>query len=441
LILIVSTNIKMISPRILDPLCISNMENVFLERSPIVKNQYSEDLQGECRAQYIERFLDNPNNTIYRTENILITLNKYPHQTPQETKLYVGWMRGRVLTHKEIVEEIEFMIKDRQYTLWINPLKHKSIPEVEHFHLLLRDNPIELRLDLVQIVSRHSIREPLIRLEKLNNSKWKCLTEDYETNLRNTDITQAGVDYAVDLYNDIYKHYFDSSQNIDLTLDLTLYSSNYQRTINTAKCFLDAMHTRVDNSINILDQLSMDGNDRLDGYKQFLKQPPREQHNRIIEKIMNVLGYGVQTQHDLYGVYSALECFIRNNVSLPDQWTHEDHMELQRISYQCYDEIFEQEKENMAGRLLELLELNSRVDTGVDAIAYPNRSLSKCHLPKCQFYSTHEAVLFPLLKLIRNDQYRIPDFCSMLIIEHYTHPKGKLIRYYYDSMLIKEIEI
>ena len=90
---------------------------------------------GEDEKKYI------PDENHPEEEVAKITLNKYPYHFEKDVRHYVLWKLNGKITKTDVVKgirEVRKIFDIMDWTYWVNPLYRKSIPGIEHAHVIVK---------------------------------------------------------------------------------------------------------------------------------------------------------------------------------------------------------------------------------------------------------------------------------------------------------------
>jgi hypothetical protein len=375
-------------------------------------------------------------------ENLYLTINNYPYRGPNNLKSYVIWVLDNKKYNNKYIELL--LIKNgiinkkkNDYIIYKNPILLKTVKSIEHHHLLLRNNNINLKnMNLKKLITilRHGPREPLIFLSKLDNSMWKSNNLDYNKQVYNAELTELGKIYSYYAGDELmngYKNNINFSELKDN--EIFIGSTNFSRTIETTKNYLSGIGLKVNYNLNIVGNMEtikkfttelekLDKIISLDFDKYFLE--------KINLKINEIFGLEIKNNKDYYNLYSVISIYKLHKILLPIEWTDELDLKLKDITINYYNKLFKNE--------LSILIIDELLDIIV--------SLLNNEEIKFSVICSHDIILMAFLKVLKPKTiYNIPDFCSLIRLELWSsnnlEETNNLLRIYYDSIIVKEIII
>jgi hypothetical protein len=211
---------------------------------------------------------------------------------------------------------------------------------------------------------------------------------------------------------------------------LDIRSTNTQRTIESAKCFVRGLFDDVEKEVDPIIDIRMSGMAKCDTTPESIYM----QHNRSItmdgieglnttvdelnETIHNIFGYRIIHSNDYYDLYTTLKCYIYDAISLPETWTPRNMSDLELCANKFYTDLYRNTEINHA--------FTSDLFDYAGQFIKSNNTFS--------YISTHDSIIFPMAMNLSGTRVKLPDFCSSIRYEVWD----QMIRVYYDDLLISE---
>ncbi|AYV84771.1 MAG: histidine phosphatase domain-containing protein [Hyperionvirus sp.] len=266
----------------------------------------------------------------------------------------------------------------------------------------------------VIVVARHGARSPILGLEKLE--KWKVGT-DVEFVL-----TGVGGRMCYDFgkrVGEVYGGLCERGSSVVLSTDTS-------RTIDSAKYFAKGLWGEGFEMEPIIDKRIF-GDVRLTEDEVRIYKEHRgsivlgEAGGDLDQMIWECFGFRVQNVWEYFDVYSTLQCYLREGMSLPVEWKDEYMLRLERLSCCYYNRLYENER-------LQAMFTD-------DLVQYIEEFIEKEGVTLV-YMSTHDSVVFPLALRLKGTDVKIADFCSSVKFEVWDH----CVRVYYDDVFLMERE-
>lgn len=431
-------------PNIIDKECVNNnFEQITIQKDYLSEREYldnnlsSDKLKENIIKTSIEK-LD---------QNIYLTINNYPYKGPNNLKSYILWFLDNKKYDNKYIELLllkKYLINKTQndYIIFQNPNILKTVKNIEHCHLLLRNynhkkTPIiNMKLKKLIILARHGPREPLIFPPKLDISMWENNKVDYNTQVHGAKLTELGKIFSKLAGDELMNGYKNNIKFDELKeQDIYIGSSNFERTITTTKNYLLGIGLKTNYTLHILEELyliekyinkfyKLEKIINVDFDKYFI-----ENFNTEIKEIF---GIEIKNCKDYFNLISVINIYKLHKIPLPYEWTPLLDLQLKDITINYYNKLFENEISSLlVNKLLDKIIL-----------------LLKDEKIKFSFLCSHDVILMALVKSLQPTIiYKLPDFCSMIrfelwcssIIENITNRPNNLLRIYYDSLIIREI--
>ena len=135
--------------------------------------------------------------------------------------------------------------------------------------------------------------------------------------------------------------------------------------------------------------------------------------------IKSVFGYDVKYPCEYLDVYSTLQCYIREKIPLPSEWSEKYDQLLKRIA--CYYFNLVNSYEDMLNPYTQ--ELLGYIDALISA-----QDVDLVYM------SSHDTVLLPIALRLCGHAVKIPDYCSHIKFEIWENS----IKIFYDDELLLE---
>jgi hypothetical protein len=288
-----------------------------------------------------------------------------------------------------------------------------------------------LKLEKLIVVCRHGPRQPIMIPPKFDFSLW--LNHDKNNYNIKAQLTNIGKLYCQfrgkELY-DSYKNHFDLNK-----AKILVESSFFDRTIDSTISYLSGLNLDIKKEDIILSNflasdkcLTPEENivyhNAVNNYK--LKMNTDELDNQIKE----VTGHVITKPMDYFDIHSTINCYKVHNYILPENLNLVEK-QLHKITVLFYNLLNDVEN-NYA------LLLGSRLYDHIMDIINSDTTFA--------FLSTHDNSIMPFVKYIHKKYNKdsfidLPDFCSTVRFEIWSSENIRVLKIYYDTILIIEINV
>ncbi|AYV83711.1 MAG: histidine phosphatase domain-containing protein [Hyperionvirus sp.] len=269
-------------------------------------------------------------------------------------------------------------------------------------------------LEKIIIFSRHGARGPNKNLPKM--PKWEV------KDLNDPPLTETGKRMCFDFGKRITESY----KNIDFKKSLIL-STNFIRTRESAKYFskgafgeeFSAEGSEPTIEMKLYRSRSFDTKEWSIVKKSVTFEQIQKDLNidlgELNEKISVIFGYDIKVPYDYFDVYSTLECYSKEGIEAPKEWT--GNIALKSIVHYYFNKIYADVKVQKmfiddVYELVEEIILNHGIEFA--------------------YLSSHDTILFPLVKNITGSTIEIADYCSHIRYEVWSDS----IKIYHDDILL-----
>lgn len=423
------------SPNIIDNKCfiIGNWTTVFFDRINKVNDKYKERKINCPIEQYIiDKYKDDKNKEIIKRydKNLILTKNIFPYKLYGDYNHYTVWDFDNNYFKKDIFAKIVKDYPNKDLILWENNNKNKSVKNITHYQIIIKEKQPKYILKKLIIIARHGPREPISYFKKLPKNIWP--SKGIVKNGKDAQMTKKGLLYC--LYNGIkFKHIYNNFIDIE-NCDINIFSSPVKRCIDSVKFFMKCFTKQ---KIDIYQDIFLAGFQKLNfeqikEYKKH-KKTLKINNKNLNKQLLKIFGFKVTEPWNYFEAYSILCCYKFEKYVLPKEWTVELDNELEKYAREFYNKFYDN--------------INCSKHISGDIMKKIKSILKNDYLENQQIFymSTHDTNLMALLKLYNsNEYYKIPKFSSNVRIEVWEsndklYPMGKSTRIYYDDLLIKEI--
>jgi len=135
---------------------IVNIEPLMFRRQFKKLQEYEEHIKtiDDLTKHIIETFFEKKLYFINQIdEDTILSYNSFEYSKPPDMSQYIIWTKNNDMTHDDVLEHLEEFIDEKEYILWTNKgTVHTSVPQIKHFHLMLRDKKGTYDLDKLIIL-------------------------------------------------------------------------------------------------------------------------------------------------------------------------------------------------------------------------------------------------------------------------------------------------
>jgi hypothetical protein len=254
----------------------------------------------------------------------------------------------------------------------------------------------------VIIIGRHGARAPILHLSGLPEYDWGVDIGDFQKMLSGAPLTNKGRTQTEELGKKAKNNYNDM---IDDHTKITIYSSNVERTIETAKIFTkhfvnsDKIKIVVDN--RLAGDIHFPQNKKDQFFDARKKVRVQNDTDELRKEIKDKLKFDVTESFNYFEISSTLKCYEAEGIS--DSLNDDTWSCIHENSEKYYYELFSDActLELMTKGILELLEEIKNEDD------------------KFVYISTHDVILYPLARLIFNEKVKMPEFNEQMVLKVY----------------------
>ncbi len=451
-----------------------NFETINLDRyltDKLIYQLYKDtnpDLISELKNKNL---LNNKSTNSDNSNSLIIIKNDFPYVIPKSNyELYVIWNlnKDRKLSSQNILEIFNLSMCD--YIIWKNPQIYKSIPNIDHYHLLIRPLGYKYKLKRLFIVARHGPREPIFMTKKFISKYWDIKSDSTENDrVYSANLTNEGRLNCKFIGNVIKLNYLDE---FDFNLDQNeclVTSTNFERTIESAVLTMEGLGlTNNYSDIKITDFISSDSIFTPEQKKSYddKMSNPKIVWNENLESLNNELeeltGVKIINFRSYFDLACTLRCYEFHNYKvLEDDESNKRLIELRPIIYNLstfyYNKVHDPENKYFGESKILGRTVYKKIFELLKSTKY-----------KFGYFSTHDNIIMPLVKnliydILKNkiklnnmnydldylkkniiskmDFMDFPDFNSQVRFEIWDcieQTDIKMIRIYYNSLMLFE---
>lgn len=402
---------------------VGNWTTIFCRRDMHTENKYNKFIQTlNCSAKeyIIKKFKKSDEHTIKKySENTVLTKNNFPYKLYEKCDHYVLWNFSDEDKNEDIFKKIQNDFPNKDIILWKNNKFNRSIDDIIHHQVIMKEPQPIYKLKNLIIVCRHGPREPIFNTKKLPVDIWPS-----KGNGRDAKLTNKGEEYCQEMGKYLRLCY---APFIDIdNCKINVYSSPVDRTIKSANFFLKQFTNTK--SIEVIK------NNDFGGFRKFTKSEHgtiksimnnikiKEDTSDIDDALLDIYGIKIRKSHDYFDALSTIQCYKFEKYKLPEEWTSELHEKLIKITTIFYNKLYDNCK-------CAKLTSKSILDF-IKSILKDDNTIT--------FISTHDCNIFALAKLIDDQIYTIPDFCANIRYEVWENINESVVRIYYNDLFVKE---
>ncbi|XWV26968.1 hypothetical protein QJ857_gp0081 [Tupanvirus soda lake] len=362
--------------------------------------------------------------------NIVVSPNTYPFNFDPNIIQYVVWIRNSEDDPgiESITKIIETMYPGKDYFIYINKMKGRSIKTIQHYHAMIKPISQPHYLEKIIVFHRHGNRGPIYKFPVFE----KILGGSNFSNDLDPILLPSGYYNATKFGSNLKNIYSLDEKFIENSIFI---SSPFKRCRETSKGIAVGFGLIEDTTVFDSDKLKIEilnTTKKVHTYTNIF-EPIYEDYVGLMTELENILGIDNKYSNNIntyaekiyaltyiYDYHSTLQCYKDLGIDIDQFVTKQLQQSLENANIKVYNMLCHAYQSILSEVMKELISFANEFDN------------------KLVMCSTHDTIVFVMAKYLANLEninydYEIPDYLSNIRIEKWS---DGTIRYFYNNWFI-----